>query len=398
MSADTNSHHADIMPGLLLMVTTLIALVLANIPATRSNYQALVHYTSGITLFHHDIGLRFFVNEFLMCLFFFHIGLELKYSLYNGDLSDRKIFMMPLLGAFGGMLVPAVIYLSLNQFEGGYSRGWAIPTATDIAFAIGVLSLVKNRIPKSLKSFLLALAIFDDLGAILIIAFFYSHKLNLLGLLISFLVCAYLLLLNRRNHLRLGAYCVSGILLWFGLFVTGIHTTVGAVITAVSIPLSTTPSGRRTFDERNNVFQLAHHIAPYVNVIILPIFAFFNAGTSIVSNNSVFHPVGIGIILGLVVGKPLGILFFCRIGTLLRLCRLPEKTNWHHLIGMSFLCGIGFTMSLFIGKLAFYHRSQLAILNIVKKSVLAASLLSGIVGLTYLSRLHKKQQTAKARS
>ena len=391
MATEHDHKYSEIIPGLLLMVTTLIALLLANIPSTRSSYQTLVHYSTGINLFHHDIGLRFFVNEFLMCLFFFHIGLELKYSLYNGDLSDRKIFMMPLLGAIGGMLLPAVLYMTINQADGGQYRGWAIPTATDIAFAIGVLSLVKNRIPPSLKSFLLALAIFDDLGAILIIAFFYSHHLNLIGLCCSVLVCAYLIWLNHRGHLKLGAYLFAGLLLWVGLFVTGIHTTVGAVITAVSIPLATTASGRRTLNEKNNVFQLAHHIAPFVNVIILPVFAFFNAGTSIISKNSVFHPVGLGIIAGLIIGKPVGILLFCRLGTLLRLCKLPEKTNWHHVIGMSFLCGIGFTMSLFIGKLAFYHRDQLHILNIVKKSVLAASLFSGIIGLTYLSRLHKRQ-------
>lgn len=396
MSSNTHPDH-DFTTGVLLLVTTLIAMLLANFDTTAENYQHLVRYSTGVTMFHHDIGLRFVVNEVLMCLFFFNIGLELKYNLFNGELSDRKVAAMPFIGAIGGMIMPALIYVLCNQLNDGQLRGWAIPTATDIAFAIGVLSFAKKNVPKSLKAFLLALAIFDDLGAILIIGLFYSHKLNPFGLIISAGVCIALYRMNRQHILKVWPYVLMGLILWFGLFVAGIHTTIGAVITAIAIPMKTTPSGRKTFNERNNIFVLSETLAPFINTIILPIFAFFNAGTSIMSNNPILHPVGIGILAGLIIGKPLGIISFCFAGESLRLCKLPEKTRWKHIIGLGFLCGIGFTMSLFIGKLAFYKHYQQNYLNIAKKSVLTASLLSGLIGLYLLSRL-KHSTVAKRKS
>ena len=380
-----NRHNPALTTSILLMTTTVIALILANLPSTNVNYFALVNYTSGISLFHHDLGLRFVVNEILMCVFFFHIGLELKYSLCNGDLRQPQVATMPLYGAVGGMLVPMLCYLYFNFSTGGALRGWAIPTATDIAFALGVLALIENRIPSGLKAFLLALAIFDDLGAIMIIALFYSHQLNLFGLCASIMVCLYLYRLNRRQHLGLRAYVIAAILLWFTLFVTGIHTTIGAVITAIAIPLSTTASGQPSYGNNNNLYRLAHKLSPLVNTCILPLFAFFNAGTNVAAGYILLHPVGQGIITGLLVGKPLGILLFCAIGEHLGHCKRPQAVTWHHIIGMSFLCGIGFTMSLFIGKLAFYKAYHHHLLAMVKKSVLVASFFSGFIGLAYLA-------------
>ena len=381
--------------GFILLLGAVIALICANLPYTAVTYQAIVHHSSGIELFHHTIGARFWVNEVLMCLFFFHIGLELKYNLVNGALKNRRVAAMPLYGAIGGMLVPALCFFIFNR-TAAELKGWAIPTATDIAFALGALSLVKKHVPPGLKSFLLALAIFDDIGAILIIALFYSNKINMIGMLMTIVVCGLIALLNHRRVTHINSYILFGCILWCALFITGIHTTLAGVVTGIAIPLTTGPKGRKTYDMDNNVYALAHKLSPGVNFIILPIFAFFNAGTQIMSGYPILHPIGVGIMTGLVIGKPLGILSFCYISYLLKLCRLPDKTNWQHITGVGFLCGIGFTMSLFIGKLA-YYKTHLAYMAVVKKSVLLGSLISGSLGIYYL-KSHTKVMRHRMRT
>ena len=384
---DKQTQHHELTAGLVLLVSAIIALLFANIPSTASLYKAIIHHNSGYELFHHPIGARFWVNEVAMCVFFFNIGLELKYHLVNGALKNRRVAAMPFLGAIGGMLVPAACFIIFNNTPSEL-RGWAIPTATDIAFAIGALSLVKRHVPDGLKSFLLALAIFDDIGAILIIALFYSHSINPIGMLFTVVICGLLAVLNRRKVDAISVYVLYGCFLWAALLVTGIHTTLAGVVAGVSIPIVTTKNGRKTYGMDNNVYRLAHGLSPYVNFIILPIFAFFNAGTQIMSADSIFHPIGVGIMTGLVIGKPLGIISFCYIGQNLKLCRLPDRTTWQHIAGVASLCGIGFTMSLFIGKLA-YYKANISYMAIVKKSVLTGSLLSGMLGLYYL-KTHTK--------
>lgn len=387
-STRSQSINNEQYAGLVLLLGAVVALLCANLPYTSATYRAIVHHNSGIVLFHHTIGARFWVNEVLMCLFFFHIGLELKYNLVNGALKNKRVAAMPLYGAIGGMLVPAFCFLVFNSTS-AQIKGWAIPTATDIAFALGALSIVKRHVPTGLKSFLLALAIFDDIGAILIIALFYSNKINLIGMLMTIVICVLIFLLNHRRVTKISSYVLYGSFLWVALFVTGIHTTLAGVLTGIAIPITTGPNGRKTYGMDNNIYALAHKLAPGINYLILPIFAFFNAGTEIMSGPNILHPIGIGIMTGLVIGKPLGILSFCYISYLLKQCRLPENTNWQHITGVGFLCGIGFTMSLFIGKLAFY-KTHIVYMAVVKKSVLIGSLLSGILGIYYL-KSHTKE-------
>lgn len=375
----------DKITGVLLILATIIALLCANTPGIKPWYREITHATTGLTWFHHPVNSRFLVNEILMCVFFFAIGLELKHSFFCGDLSNPKKASMPMVGAIGGMLIPAALYVLVNTGVDGQIRGWAIPTATDIAFAIGALSLIQDHVPHSLKSFLLALAIFDDLGAIIIIALFYSYKINPFGFVLTGIVLAFLWQLNHKESCALWAYLLLAACLWFSLLMTGIHTTIGGVIIAFAVP---------TRIRGQEQLEMVHHrVLPYIQYGILPIFAFFNAGTHIVWESSP-HPIALGIALGLLIGKPLGIVTSCWIAERLGISQLPAQAKWRHIIGVGFLCGIGFTMSLFIGKLAFYHSSHIQYLQIVKRSVLFSSLLAGILGLALL-HFYGKEQACK---
>jgi NhaA family Na+:H+ antiporter len=385
MTQKTSSDN-DKTTGILLILATIIALICANTPTTHQWYRNITHATTGWEWFHHPINIRFFINEMLMCVFFFAIGLELKHSFFCGDLSDRQKASMPMIGAIGGMLVPAALYILVNMNTGGQIRGWAVPTATDIAFAIGALSLVQDHVPKSLKSFLLALAIFDDLGAIIIIALFYSYGLHWYGLLLTGLTSWLLSVINKRQSTALWAYGILGACLWLSLLATGIHTTIGGVIMAFAVP--TEIKGRPILE------HVHHAVTPYVQYAVLPLFAFFNAGTVIVWEAQL-HPIILGIALGLLVGKPVGIVASCWIAESLGLSQRPENAQWTHIIGIGFLCGIGFTMSLFIGKLAFYKYAHVHFLQMVKRSVLFSSVLAGLIGIGFLHYTKTPEKIAK---
>ncbi|MEC8882181.1 MAG: Na+/H+ antiporter NhaA [Pseudomonadota bacterium] len=387
-----SNQHSDLMTGVILICTTALAIILANNSATESIYLSISTLGLGIKFSHHSLDSKFLINEILMCVFFFNIGLELKYALYNGALKDRKVSTMSLIAAIGGMLIPALIFLQMNSGPMGQVRGWAIPTATDIAFAIGLLSLVENKIPKSLKAFLLALAIYDDIGAIIIIGLFYSHKIHLLALASSALITSVMLKLNRLQYMKIHSYIVLGMLLWIGLFITGIHTTLSGVICALCIPMTQTKDKKPTYEDANNIYLLSKKITPYINYMILPIFAFYNAGTNISTGDGIWNPIGIGIITGLVIGKPVGILTACYLGKLFGLCELPKDATWRQIAGIGFLCGIGFTMSLFIGKLAFHKPYHKSYLEMVKKSVLTGSAAAAVLGIGTLSFTDKRKR------
>ena len=389
--------HSDLTTGIILVCVTIFAIIVANNSFTRAIYHDIKTFGLGIKLYHHSLNSKFVVNEILMCLFFFNIGLELKYELYNGALRDKKVSTMSLIAALGGMLMPAIIYLSANSGPLGQIKGWAIPTATDIAFAVGLLSLVENRIPKSLKSFLLALAIYDDIGAIIIIGMFYSHEIHLLALATSVLITIVMLQLNRSRHMKIHTYVILGMFLWVAFFITGIHTTLSGVICAVCIPM-TQKKNKPTYGEDNNIYVLRQKITPYISFIILPIFAFYNAGTKISAGDNTWSPITLGIIGGLVVGKPVGILMACALGKYLGFCDLPKGATWRQIIGIGFLCGIGFTMSLFIGKLAFHKQHHKSNLEIVKKSVLTGSTIAAILGIGILSFPSKQNNLTKRKS
>lgn len=389
-----SNQKQDILTGFILLTATALALTLANLDATQAWYHKITHYGVDFSLANHAVDGKFFVNEVLMCVFFFNIGLELKYELKNGALSRFELAATPLIGAIGGMLLPAFFYLVCNLAPDGELRGWAIPTATDIAFAIGLLSLVEGRVAEGLKAFLLALAIYDDLGAIVIIGLFYSKKTNIYALLFSLFLVALMQKLNAFNHRKNSTYVGIGVLLWGGLLAAGIHTTLSGVITAVFIPMNRGHNNQRTLADDNNLYVLRKKIAPYVQFGILPLFAFFNAGTPISHHIGYLfeNPVSLGIMLGLVFGKPLGIVTFCYLGRLFKLCDLPSRTSWRQLFGIGCLCGIGFTMSLFIGKLAFHKIHHQGTLERVKQSVLLGSLSSGILGLGLLSIPSKQRK------
>ena len=302
------------------------------------------------------------------------VGLEIKRELIQGHLSSREQFSLPAVAAIGGITIPAVIYLSLNIGNELTTNGWAIPTATDIAFALGVVTLLGNRVPISLKVTLVAIAIIDDLMAIIIIASFYTSDLSINNLVFATISTLVLFVLNNRKIHKLSPYIIIGILLWIFVLKSGIHASLAGVLLAQFIPLRSNNSS-----DHSPLSKLEHSIEPWVNFTILPIFAFANAGVSFsgMELNLLWDPVTLGIILGLFFGKQIGVMSFTYIGSLLRLCKLPPDISWAQYYGLSLVTGIGFTMSLFIGSLAFtdpeYQTS-------VRLGVLLASLLAGILG------------------
>lgn len=316
-----------------------------------------------------------------MPLFFLLVTLEVKRELLIGELNSLSKALMPFFAALGGMLLPAVIYLLLN-YSSDAIQGWAIPTATDIAFSLSVLMLLSAFVPKALRMFLMALAIIDDLGAIFIIVIFYSHDLNFIYLFLMVLATITLYFLTKTNRVRFTPYLLTGLALWFFCIHSGIHATISGVILGFFIPLR---SHRTDFSPLKT---LEHKLHPWIAFFILPLFAFVNTGISIqnINANVLFHPVTLGIFLGLFIGKQLGVFSACWLAQRLKLAKLPNNINGYHLYGLSILCGIGFTMSLFIGDLAFTGQKYL---NEVKLGVISGSLLSGVVGAIFLYITHK---------
>ncbi len=356
--------------GLILMGAAAIALVIANSPAAEVYFDSLHVYVGGLSLLH-------WINDGLMAVFFLLVGLEIKREMLDGQLSTWPRRALPGLAAVGGMVVPAAIYLAFNLDSPETARGWAIPAATDIAFALGVLSLLGSRVPISLKVFLTALAILDDLGAVLIIAFFYTSDLSLPFLGLSALTLAALVALNRFKVMRLAPYLVLGAALWWFVLQSGVHATLAGVALALTIPLRPTPSKPEAKD--SPLHRLEHAIAPWVAFLIVPIFGFANAGVSFagMSVASLLAPVPLGVAAGLFVGKQVGVFGAAWLAVRLRLADCPAHASWAQIYGVSVLCGIGFTMSLFIGLLAF---NSPELQDATKLGVLVGSGLAGVLG------------------
>jgi NhaA family Na+:H+ antiporter len=339
--------------GILLLLSAVLAMLVANSPLS-SLYDALLDTTVAVQVGVLDINkpLLLWVNDGLMAVFFFLIGLEIKREVLEGELSSFNQIVLPATGALGGMLVPAGIYAWLNWGDPVALDGWAIPVATDIAFALALLSVFGRRVPIALKLFLLTLAIFDDLAAIVIIAVFYSGDLSLTALLISAVSLIIAATMNALGVTRTSSYVLLGVVLWIAVLKSGVHATLAGVLIALFVPM-------RDEEDRSPLRELEHDLHGPVAFAILPLFAFANAGLSLagLSLDTLLEPVTLGVIAGLLVGKPLGILLFVGVAIILRVAALPKDVSWTQLAGVSFACGIGFTMSLFIAGLAFEHGS-----------------------------------------
>ena len=362
--------------GILLVIAAVAAMVVANSPLAPL-YDALIDLPVEVRIGTLEIAkpLLLWVNDGLMAVFFFLVGLELKREVLEGQLSDPKEIVLPALGAFGGMLFPAVIYIWVNQGNSAALQGWAIPAATDIAFALAILALLGSRVPLSLKIFLVSVAIFDDVGAIAIIALFYTSDLSVASLLAAAVCLPLLWLLNWRGVLEKTPYILIGIVMWVAVLKSGVHATLAGVLLAMFIPL------RDPEKESSPLHDIEHDLHTAVAFGILPIFAFANAGISLggLSIDAFIHPVPLGIMGGLFIGKQLGVFLFCGLGVLLGIARLPGDLRWTHIYGTALLCGVGFTMSLFIGSLAF-EETGVNLLFDERLGIIAGSILSGICG------------------
>ena len=371
--------------GLVLLISAIVALIISNSNYSEIYFNNLQKYIFiGFNNFGMKLSLLHWINDALMAIFFFFVTLEIKREFIQGELSSVKQALLPIIAAVGGMLVPALIYMFININNPETLNGWAIPSATDIAFSIGVLSLLGSRVPISLKVFLTALAIIDDLGAIIIIAFFYAGDLSLKYLGLLLLIFVLLLILNRFEVKKFLPYLILGLLLWFFTHESGIHSTIAGVLLACTIP------HRKKEHDFSLLVKLEHAISPYVVYLIMPLFAFANAGVSLKGLNfsSLLSTVPLGILLGLFLGKQIGVFLFSYTSIKFGFAQLPNKSNWLSFYGVGILTGIGFTMSLFVGNLAFVENIQY--MDGVKIGVLSGSLLSTVLGYFLLLMTSKK--------
>ena len=371
--------------GLLLLISAIIALIISNSNFSSLYFKILESYFFiGINNFGIELSVLHWINDALMAIFFFFVTLEIKREFLQGELSNRKQALLPIIAAIGGMLVPALLYIYINFQNSETLNGWAIPSATDIAFSLGVLSLLGSRVPISLKVFLTALAIIDDLGAIVIIAFFYSGDLDIYYLALLLITFFVLFILNKANIKKIFPYLILGLVLWFFTHESGIHATISGVLLAIVIP------HRKKEKDFSLLLKIEHSISPYVAFGIMPLFALANAGASLngINLNSLLFPVPLGILLGLFLGKQIGVFLFSIISIKLKIAKMPNNSNWLSLYGVGILTGIGFTMSLFIGNLAFVENTQY--ISGVKIGVLAGSLLSTLFGYFLLLYATKK--------
>ncbi|MFZ1518839.1 MAG: Na+/H+ antiporter NhaA [Ignavibacteriaceae bacterium] len=423
-----NFLHQQASGGILLIIATVIALAWANSPFAESYYHLWHTYikidVGGIGF---NYSLHHWINDGLMVIFFFVVGLEIKREMLVGELSSAKKAALPIAAALGGMIFPALIYTVFNLGSEG-SSGWGIPMATDIAFVVGILALLGNRVPLALKIFILALAIVDDLGAVLVIAIFYTSEISLASLMIGGGLIILLIIMNKIGVRSLLVYTFVGIALWLAFLKSGVHATVAGVLLAFTIPVASRINTQKFKNETENLItefdnagehgedvltnsqrleiidkienncekiltplqRFEHGLHPWVSFFIMPVFALANAGVTIGSglSSALTHPVSIGIVLGLFVGKQIGIFSFSYLAVKLKLASEPEGVSWKKIYAASVLAGIGFTMSLFIANLAF---NSPELLNISKVGILTGSLLSGIVGFIILkSALSKK--------
>ena len=371
--------------GLVLLIAAIIALIISNSNFSELYFNTLEQYLFiGINTFGLKLSVHHWINDLLMAIFFFFVTLEIKREFIQGELSNLKKALLPIIGAVGGMLIPALFYVAINFENTETLNGWAIPSATDIAFSLGILSLLGSRVPISLKIFLTALAIIDDLGAILIIAFFYSGDLSVSYLSLILISYIFLLILNKFGIKKFFPYLLIGSFMWFFTYKSGIHATIAGVLLASTIP------HRLKEKDFSLLIKLEHAISPYVAFMIMPIFAFANAGVSLegLSLSSLLLPVPLGILLGLFIGKQLGVMIFCFIAVKSGAAQMPDNSNWLSLYGVSVLTGIGFTMSLFVGNLAFVENIQY--IDGVKIGVLTGSLMSTVFGYLILLVTSKK--------
>jgi NhaA family Na+:H+ antiporter len=371
--------------GIILVIAAAIAMFVANSPLNEM-YQGVLHsYVLGMSVSH-------WINDGLMAVFFLLIGLEVKRELLEGALKSKETAIFPALAAVGGMLAPALIYVLFNSSNPEALQGWAIPAATDIAFALGIMALLGNRVPVSLKVFLLALAIIDDLGVVVIIALFYSGDLSTLALTVGFIATGVLFMLNNKHVTKLSIYLIVGAILWFAVLKSGVHATLAGVVIGFAIPLK----GNK--GERSPLKHLEHALHPYVAFAILPIFAFANAGISLegISISNLTGMLPLGIAMGLLVGKPLGIFLFSWGAVKTGVAKLPEGVNFMNIFAVSVLCGIGFTMSIFISSLAF-GPTNADFDTLARLGILMGSTTAAILGYCLLSiSLPKtKQQEVK---
>lgn len=378
--------HSKKAPGVLLCLSTLAALIFAN-TSLQSIYNDFkdIPFVLQAGNFSIDKSLLLWINDGLMAIFFLLVGLEIKRELIEGHLSSREKAILPAIAAFGGLAVPALIYAYLNWNHPVAINGWAIPAATDIAFALGVMMLLGDRIPTALKVCLVAIAIIDDLAAVIIIALFYTAEISMHSLLLAAIGLAIAAIMNLRKVTNLGPYVLVGIFIWVCVLKSGIHATLAGVALGLLIPLKIKNAGGNP-----PLKVMEHALHPWVAFGVIPIFAFTNAGVSLagITIDSFLQPVTLGIMLGLFIGKQIGVMAFTYLACSIKLCRLPEGVTWPQYYGMALLTGVGFTMSLFIGTLAF---SDLSMTTPVRLGVLSGSLLSAVSGILVLLLTTRKQ-------
>lgn len=361
----------DAFGGMILILSSFLALAAAN-SSFEPLFTAIFEHSLPLDLYFIvlDKSLSHWINDGLMALFFLFVSIEIKRELKTGALSSWKKASLPLVAACGGMVIPALMFL-IYAGNAGWHQGWAIPMATDIAFALGVLSLLGRRVPAAAKIFLLALAVIDDFGAITVIGLFYTEQLHLMPLMIAGGLTAFLLILNRLQIKSLPIYAIVGVILWVAILKSGIHATIAGVIVGFVLP-----------QPQRSVIHLEHQLSYLSKFLILPLFALANAGIALTGDVSIVEGVSSAVILGLVAGKPIGIILFCWIAYKLKWVHLPDSVNWGQLIGVAILCGIGFTMSIFISNLAFPADAHTQ--NLAKAGILSASALAAVLGYVWL--------------
>lgn len=363
--------------GILLFMSAVLALVIANSPLSQY-YNLLLDTPVAVQIgaLTVDKPLLLWINDGLMAVFFFLVGLELKRELLEGELADKRNIVLPGIGAIGGMLAPAMVFFWFNKDDPMALQGWAIPAATDIAFALGVLKILGPRVPTSLKIFLTSLAIFDDIGAILVIAFFYTSQISMTALVVVAVCIPLLWLINKKGVEATSTYILIGVIMWVAMLKSGVHATLTGVILAMFIPIKSTIN-----PDYSPLKELEHNLHSAVAYIILPIFAFANSSIDLagVGVEQLMHPVPLGIALGLIVGKQVGIFSLCWLAIKMKWATLPEGSNWVSLYGIAALCGIGFTMSLFIGSLA-YEETQFNIFFDERLGIIVGSMVSALIG------------------
>jgi NhaA family Na+:H+ antiporter len=368
--------------GLLLMAVAALAILTANSPLAPVYFETLHVYVGPLSILH-------WINDALMALFFLLVGLEIKREILDGQLSSWPRRILPGGAALGGMLVPALVYAAFNASNQGTAHGWAIPAATDIAFALGVLSLLGNRVPVSLKVFLTALAIIDDLGAVIVIALFYTSGLNVWALAGAAVVLAILTVLNRMRLTALTPYLALGAVLWLLVLLSGVHATIAGVLLALTIPIKTTPGAPEASEEESPLHRLEHALHRPVSLFVVPLFGFANAGLSFsgVGLNSLCEPVTLGVGMGLLAGKLVGVYGSVWLMVKSGFAELPGSASWRQMLGIALMCGIGFTMSLFVALLAF---GDPAMQDQAKLGIIIGSILAGLLGYAVLASANRR--------